>query len=709
MNKVGKEIGIKEPNPQRRMTYKIKAFFCSFLFLLQVPFSLSAQPAVVLKEGVSAYSLGLHLHILEDKDKKLTIEDVTSLEMAGKFVPSRSEMPNFAFTDSAFWVKFHLKNEKETGENWLLELAYSHLDRIELYEPDGKGSFTVRKAGDSYPFFSRQIKYRNFLFYLTLPVGRTKTVYLRSESNGPLQIPLYVLSTTAFIQRNHEEQIGFGIYYGIMLIMILYNLFLFFSVRDKAYLFYVVFIACYLLIQVTYNGLAYEYIWPNSVWWSSVNVPFLICLAEFSLVVFNMSFLHSREQTPKLNKLLLFLIGFACVGMIISLLGWYSLSLKLAIALLIVLPPLVIAMAIICWLGGYRPARFYLIAWLAFLCGIVLLALRAISILPNVFITEYGIQIGAVMQVILLSLALADRIKTLGEEKEQLRDEFNKTLEREVREKIVEISEKYQELENANEQIIESIHYGEMIQRSLLPSQNVIDSYLDNYFIIYQPRDIVGGDIYLFEAFEDGYLIGVVDCTGHGVPGAFMTMIAFSAFNTITVDHPHDDPAGILKKLNLILASSLDQSRTTSLSNDGLDAGLCFVNTEDQTLVYAGANMPLVYIVDDDIHYLKGDRQSIGYKNPDLDYDFENYQVPFKPSTSIYLASDGITDQTGGSRSFSFGKSRFYALLKENYRKPFPEQKEVIFRSFKEYQGDNSRKDDITVVGFGFDILEKET
>jgi len=256
------------------------------------------------------------------------------------------------------------------------------------------------------------------------------------------------------------------------------------------------------------------------------------------------------------------------------------------------------------------------------------------------------------------------------------------------------------EVEEANKQITESINYAKMIQNSLLPDMEKVENYLPDSFFIWIPKDIVAGDIYFTESFEDGYIVAIIDCTGHGVPGAFMTMLASSNIKQIINEEENRNPAEILKLLNKRIKSSLKQDRTDALSDDGLDAAICYFKTGDKTLTYAGAKIPLISISNNEVSVIKGDKQSIGYKRSDINFEFTNHTVPTEPDKVFYLATDGILDQKGGEKGFPFGNTHLRDLLKENHNKPFDNQKTIILQTFSEYKRDTHALDDVTVIGF---------
>ena len=325
---------------------------------------------------------------------------------------------------------------------------------------------------------------------------------------------------------------------------------------------------------------------------------------------------------------------------------------------------------------------------------------------------DFAIYLAVLLTVLsgLLTLAVSARFNSmfirLQKAAQKLKDS-NISLEQKVVERTKELSQKNKllnetlhNLEESNKKVIDSIEYAKRIQYSLLPHEHDIEKFPFNYFVIWQPRDIVGGDIYHVDFFESGFIVALFDCTGHGVPGAFITMIALSAMKRITIDEGCLNPADILSRLSSIIKTSLHQDTDHVTSNDGLDASVCYVNTIDKTLTYAGSNLPLTYLKNGDMTTIKGDRQSIGYKKSDLNFKFTNHQVDIQKGMTVYLYTDGIIDQLGGEKRFSFGKKQFNSLLLENSGLSLNEQKAEIIRAFEEYKGDNERQDDVTAFGF---------
>ncbi|WP_252508733.1 transporter substrate-binding domain-containing protein [Magnetospira sp. QH-2] len=272
-------------------------------------------------------------------------------------------------------------------------------------------------------------------------------------------------------------------------------------------------------------------------------------------------------------------------------------------------------------------------------------------------------------------------------------DDYTKNLETKVDERTRELSEAY-------EIITGSIDYASRIQRSVLPETDVMDDDFQDHFIIWEPRDVVGGDLYWHRNTFSGPLIIVADCTGHGVPGAFMGMIATGALNHALAENPDADPARLLQRMNQLVKESLGQDRDDGESDDGLELGICHLDPEAGVLRFAGARFSLFVGDHEGIRELSGDKAGIGYRAVPVDQTFKVQTIDNPQDSTFYMSSDGLIDQIGGDRHRSFGKKRFRSLLETIRHLPLSEQRQRILDEFEAYQGQEVRRDDLCVVGF---------
>lgn len=278
--------------------------------------------------------------------------------------------------------------------------------------------------------------------------------------------------------------------------------------------------------------------------------------------------------------------------------------------------------------------------------------------------------------------------KELKESKNELKDTFFE---------LEFINEK---LESYNTKMVDSIRYAEMIQRSLLPGIDRIKTGIPESFIIWMPKDIVGGDIFYTYKYDGGFLVALMDCTGHGVPGAFLTMIAYTEIRKIVMTDSCLEPVDILSRLNAAIRTTLHKDDPDSISEDGLDAAVCNVNINNLSMKFSGARIPLFHVRGGEIDVIKGDKESIGYKDSNTDYQFTNHEIKIESSDCFYFSTDGYTDQLGGEKNIRFGKKRFKNMLCEINHEAFDRQREILLHKLFAYKRENEQQDDITAIGF---------
>jgi phosphoserine phosphatase RsbU/P len=257
-----------------------------------------------------------------------------------------------------------------------------------------------------------------------------------------------------------------------------------------------------------------------------------------------------------------------------------------------------------------------------------------------------------------------------------------------------------EELREANTTILEGMEYARTIQSALLPRESEIVKTNPEFFSLWQPRDVIGGDLFAFKAVQEGFVVAVMDCTGHGVPGAVMTMIAGTCFQRSLEEEGHEDPARVLHSLNRLVKETLHQRHRETPSDDGLDIGLCFVNRYQRSVRFAGAKIGLWIAMDRGVDHIRPDKQSVGYKSSHLNFSYKSHFIECPRATACYMATDGLTDQMGGPSGFSYGKSRFKRIIAAHHGKPVAEQKAILQRAWNDWRGNEPQVDDVTCVGF---------
>lgn len=262
-----------------------------------------------------------------------------------------------------------------------------------------------------------------------------------------------------------------------------------------------------------------------------------------------------------------------------------------------------------------------------------------------------------------------------------------------------QVNERTQELADKNRKIIDSIDYAKRLQESILPTTEELRTALNEYFMLWKPRDIVGGDFYWVRRIDaDRSLVAVGDCTGHGVPGAFMTMAVNSLLNQL-VDQNCTNPAVILAGLNRQMKELLHRNNQSRIVDDGLDIGICCIERNER-LIFAGAKIPLYINRGDQVQIIKGDKRSIGYRRSNNDWEFTNHSWEIQNGDRFYLSTDGYIDQNGGDKDYPFGRKRLMKAIAEQTGKELSQQQADFENLLREYMGKEPQRDDITLIGF---------
>lgn len=432
-------------------SYKIVLIF--ILFFCE-SFNSYASPAVVVSDEKKIYEIGKYLQILEDSSCKLGIHDVVTSD---KFKDNTLQVPNLGVSNSAFWLKFTITNSM-SYDFMLLELAQPTLDSVDLYSQNPDGTFDEVHFGEYKPFNQRTVKHQNYIFQLHIPLGESRTYFLRIRSGEQMMAPLSVSHPKTILESIMQKDLIFGVFFGLMLVMLLYNLFIYFTVRDKIYLYYVVYILITILNQASLQGYAFKYLWPNSPQLAISSVYLYPALAGLFAMLFAKMFLNTRHHVPKLDKGLMGLMGVFAIAILLLFVKKYKESFGIMQLNTMIGSLYVLYLSIAVLRKGYRPAMFFLVAWTVLLVGATIFVLKDFGVFPYNNLTASTLEIGSAFEVVLLSFALADKINILRKEREAAQAEALVALEenaRIIREQNVileaKVAERTVELKEAND------------------------------------------------------------------------------------------------------------------------------------------------------------------------------------------------------------------------------------------------------------------
>lgn len=422
------------------------------LYLLLGLLALPAQAALVLQESQVPQALGRHLSYLLDPDHSLTPQQAMSASYAGHYQPVTQEIVNFGYRRDSVWLRADLHNGSRKQAQWLVGVLYPQIDLLDFFVLDGNGQLQQQLAGDKRPFGLRPIAHRHFYFKLNLPPGQNTTIYLRARSAGTLLLPLSITTPQQWQASDHHEQIFIGIYAGTLLAMLLYNLLLYFSLRERTYLFYVLYIGCLGLAQATFYGVGSEYLWPDQ-YLNDIALPLFTGLTAVFLGLFSRRFLDLREQWPAAERII---SGFVWLFLLVAAATFifdYQLVIKAAIVGSLGGPLALLLISARLWWGGYRPARYFLVAFAALLVGFLANGLTSFNLTPDNLLSDFGMPIGSMLEITLLSFALAHRLKLAREENARLQQQHAEELEQRVATRTTALDQALQDLTLANVQL----------------------------------------------------------------------------------------------------------------------------------------------------------------------------------------------------------------------------------------------------------------
>jgi diguanylate cyclase (GGDEF)-like protein len=368
------------------------------------------NPAPVsIPAGANQVDLSGHLKILKDREHIRTIAQVVSAPVSEKFLPAGPGVPHLGLTDAAVWVCFAFEGQLPDG--WVLHAGWPYQATVRLRQlRENPGEMVLgRSPGD-----------RTFEAWAFADEKTDSwALYARFISQGVLTLPMKLYTDSAFLSYQRATATGYGIYFGIILAMALYNLFLFFSLRDRAYLYYVLYMFCVLFYFFGLNGLTLEYLFVGRRALDTRMTLFFLSLVFITAGVFTRYFLETRKNAPRMDVIIRSLIVLGAVLAGLSFLLRFSLLATLFSILGTAAPFVLIAAAILVWRKGFGPARYYLLAWSIYAAGTLVFALTYSGVISFTTIGFHSYQIGSAAEAVLLSFALADRIRTLRREREE--------------------------------------------------------------------------------------------------------------------------------------------------------------------------------------------------------------------------------------------------------------------------------------------------
>jgi len=716
---------------------KLFWFIISFLSCTQL---LSQQLGeIILVDSNISQPLSKQVLILEDKDYTISIDEVVNMSVED-FDQLNNENRTVQFTTSRFWIRFSVTNESSLT-NFYLETARPITDKVIFYEIEGNRIKRKLKNGDDFSFEQKAVKHRKNLFPLEIEAGEKQTYVLEIISGGEgIILPVKIHDVKSFTEQDYLDQFKNGFYYGLVSLIIVIFFFFYLLLRDSSFLYYILYVFFQGLLQFSLDGYSHHHFFGENDYMVNRFPPSAGVLAIIFMLIYVNVFLNLKEKQNNFRKAFYVIGILEVVSLIFIYLPGKLHALSYPLVNTFSLISIILSVAAIFYLRAKKEKvdNYFTVAFVVLIAGAIVFILGNFNIIQDSRISHNSLKISSVIEFVILSVAMSFKYKELQQDKEEAQaralknleeknavmDQINVRLERDVKARTAEIEDQKEQLAEINEEIVSSIKYAKRIQEAILPSDAQVQSLLPDSFVFYKPKDVVSGDFYFVEAIETkakvdnkSVIFSAVDCTGHGVPGAFMSIVGNNLLTQAINEGQINSPAEALAFLNEGVNKTLKQGAHKSTVRDGMDMALCTLNESRTKLSFAGAKNPL-YIVrnkqvegaeipypikaettDVAIYEIKGDKQPIGNHSDAQLVPFTNHELNIQKNDMIYIFTDGFADQFGGPKGKKFNYRQFRNLLMKIVDQPVEDQKNILNQTFIDWKGTLDQVDDVLIMG----------
>lgn len=464
------------PSPAQEVLVKSIIYLLGFFFSL-VAYATPVPSLEYSASGPQPVEVGARMLYLEDPLRQYDVDEVIANPSDWNSINQAS--PNFGFTKSAYWFRFNITNLDMSVQDIFLELPIPFLDDVQIFRinqttiDENIDVLEQHEVGDQFPFSKRPVIDQDLILPFELLPG-TNEFLVRITSEGTIEAPLFIWNPQSFGVANADDRLVQGIWFGIVIIMVIYNFFLYVMLRDISYLYYVAFACSYLMFQVCLKGYGFAYLWPNMTDWNAYSISVFIALCNFFAYMLVMSFLDLRRHSPRGYRITSTMASISALFVILTFILPYSTTVRMNAGMVLITCITSLTIAYWSWYNENRYAKYFCLAWTAAFAGVGVLVAAKFGVLPANFWTENAGQIGILMLVSLLSLALANRFnrekelrilaqdsslhnerlaRRSQEELLEARVEANKRLEQKVAERTETLERAMAELETVNQRL----------------------------------------------------------------------------------------------------------------------------------------------------------------------------------------------------------------------------------------------------------------
>ncbi|MES0490286.1 MAG: 7TM diverse intracellular signaling domain-containing protein [Leptospirales bacterium] len=618
-------------------------------FPIQASKSLSDAPTLKTSE-YRGKLVGSKMLVFSEVTKVISFKEISQKDTS-EFEKADGDIPNFGITNKGHWFQTQVFNDTDITD-WVFEFQLANIDDVQFFAIHQNGEIQSFKAGQKVHYDDLHFKKQNPAFPISIQPGEKAQIYIYIQDAGLAKLPLYLWEELDYHENSSIETLVMGIFFGILLVMLLYNSFLYFGIKDKSFLYYCIYLTGITLTTAVYRGYGDHFLWPDSsVWWKNYSAFFTSNISLAGTILFMGSFLNLTKETRFLyysarGLLIYYIVSsifYAFLPMDIFLGPWAFSGILGGV--------LSIVAGIYFLHRGYKPARYYLIAWGVLIFGMFALMLKFTGILPINFITEYGMQCGVALEALLLSIALADRINILRAEKEQLQVSYVN------QEKEVAETRFHNEMLNLHKELLEKdLDKARRIQKGLIPSLDKNE----NIGCVYLPMEQIGGDYFDIIRFEeDKNKIGIFisDVSGHGVTAALITVMINGVIRNAIKNEDSDEILNSPKKFLTLLNENL----YSFLDGNFVSAFYGIIDKTKMEIEFSSAAHPPPIVLSEsksktttqDTRSVHLDFMNISPQGPPLGVfaksvghkvTYKNKIIKLQKDTKLLFYSDGFTD-----------------------------------------------------------------
>lgn len=434
----------------------------SLMLMVIIPVWATATPtSVMVDDDLKSINIRTEIQSMVDTTRELGIQDLLQEQRQDSWQQQDENIPNFGFTTDTYWLQFNVVNSSRTINNYLLVAEYPLLDHLDCFITHEGAIVESFATGDQHPFGSRPIPNHTFVFPLNLATDEQYSVFLKVQTDSAMQIPLSIRSLATHADKSQNEYYFTGQFFGVLLAVILYSTFVFISIRDRNYLYFMIYTVLFMGIPSAMNGYGYQFLWPNSPWFQNQSVAFFMTGSACAACWYSHSFLQLNKHSITLSYTFRILGVLSLVATPYTLILPYAISIKPILAMVLFAEFLVLGTAIWVWRKTKsQPSILFAAAWGSFLLGTMLMIVSKIGWIPRTFLTESGPSIGILIEAMLMSVALAGKVKQSRFDKHKaqselikFQEESAKTLRDEVQSKTQELQGLLRQLAKTNEEL----------------------------------------------------------------------------------------------------------------------------------------------------------------------------------------------------------------------------------------------------------------